>query len=54
MAKQRIEKTLVILNVDELRTVMRLARLKDAEAIYKFVREVIAKRVEEAIRRRCG
>jgi flagellar biosynthesis/type III secretory pathway protein FliH len=54
MAKQRIEKTLVILNEDELRQVMRLAQQNDPEAIYKFVREVIAKRVEEAIRRRCG
>jgi hypothetical protein len=54
MAKQRIERTLVILNEDELRQVMRLARQNDTDAIYKFVREVIAKRVEEAIRRRCG
>jgi len=54
MAKQRIEKTLVILNEDELRQVMRLGRQADTEAIYKFVRDVIAKRVEEAIRRRCG
>ena len=54
MAKQRIEKTLVILNEDELRQVMRLAQQNDPEAIYKFVKDVIAKRVEEAIRRRCG
>ena len=54
MAKQRIEKTLVILNEDELRQVMRLAQQNEPEAIYKFVKDVIAKRVEEAIRRRCG
>jgi len=54
MAKQRIEKTLVILNEDELRQVMLLARQADTDAIYRFVRDVIAKRVEEAIRRRCG
>ena len=54
MAKQRIEKTLVILNEDELRLVIRLAKQNDPDAIYKFIREVIAKRVEEAIRRRCG
>lgn len=54
MAKQRIEKTLVILNEAELRQVMQLAQQEDPDAIYKFVREVIAKRVEEAIRRRCG
>ena len=54
MAKQRIEKTLVILNEDELHQMMHLARLGDKDAIYKFVKDVIAKRVEEAIRRRCG
>ncbi len=54
MAKQRIEKTLVILNEEELRQVARLAKQNDPDAIYKFIREVIAKRVEEAIRRRCG
>ena len=54
MSKQRIEKTLVILNEDELRQVMSLARHGDTDAIYKFVKDVIAKRVEEAIRRRCG
>ena len=54
MAKQRIEKTLAILSEAEMRQVMRLARLGDTEPIYKFMREVIAKRVEEAIRRRCG
>jgi hypothetical protein len=32
----------------------RIAQQGDADAIFKFVREVIAKRVEEAIRRRCG
>ena len=54
MAKQRIEKTLVILNEDELRQAVRLAKQNDSDAIYKFVKDVIAKRVEEAIRRRCG
>lgn len=54
MAKQRIEKTLVILNEDELRQVVQLAKQNNPDAIYKFVRDVIAKRVEEAIRRRCG
>jgi hypothetical protein len=54
MAKQRIEKTLIILHEDELRQVMRLAREGDTDAIYRFVRDVIAKRLEEALRRRCG
>jgi hypothetical protein len=54
MARLRIDKTLIILNEEELRQVMRLARQGDTDAIYKFVKDVIAKRLEEALRRRCG
>lgn len=54
MAKERIEKILIVLDEDEVRQVMRLARQSDAEAIYRFVRDVIAKKVEAALRMRCG
>jgi hypothetical protein len=54
MARLRIDKTLIILDEDELRQVMRLARQGDTDAIYMFVKDVIAKRLEEALRRRCG
>jgi hypothetical protein len=54
MARLRIDKTLIILNEEELRQVMRLARQGDTDAIYQFVKDVIAKRLEEALRRRCG
>lgn len=54
MAKERIEKTLIILDEEEVRQVQRLARRGDAQAIYEFVRDVIAKRVEAALRMRCG
>lgn len=54
MAKERIEKTLIILDEDEVRQVMRLAETNDAQAIFCFVVEVIAKRVEAALRMRCG
>jgi hypothetical protein len=54
MAKQRIEKTLIILDEEEVRRVLRLARQDDAQEIYEFVRDVIAKRVEAALRKRCG
>jgi hypothetical protein len=54
MARLRIDKTLIILNEEELRQVMRLAHQGDTDAIYKFVKDVIAKRLEEALRRRCG
>jgi len=54
MPKEQIEKTLIILDEDEVRQVMHLARQGDIEAIYQFMREVIAKKVETALRMRCG
>ena len=53
MAKQRIEKTLIILDEDEMRQVMRLARRDDPQEIFEFVKQVIAKKVEAALRKRC-
>jgi hypothetical protein len=54
MAKERIEKTLILLDEDEVRQVMQLARQDDIEAIYRFMRDVIAKKIEAALRKRCG
>lgn len=54
MAKERIGKTLIILDEDEVRQVLRLDRQDDPQATYEFVRDVIAKRVEAALRMRCG
>lgn len=54
MAKQRIEKTLIVLDEKEVRRVLQLARQDDAQEIYEFVKDVIAKRVEAALRKRCG
>lgn len=54
MAKQRIGKTLIILDEDEVRQALLLAEQDDARAIYQFVKEVIAKRVEAALKKRCG
>jgi len=53
MSQERIEKTLIILNEDEVRLVVRLARQNDPQAIYDFMRDVIAKKVEAALRTRC-
>jgi hypothetical protein len=53
MAKQRIEKTLIVLDEREVRRALQLARQDDAQRIYEFVRDVIAKRVEAALRKRC-
>lgn len=54
MAKQRIGKTLIIMDEDEVRQVLRLARRNDPQEIFRFVKEVIAKKVEAALRMRCG
>jgi hypothetical protein len=54
MAKQRIGKTLIILDEDEMRQVLRLARRNNPEDIFRFIKDVIAKRVETALRMRCG
>jgi len=53
MAKQRIEKTLIVLDEDEVRRVLQLARRDDPQEIYCFVKEVIAAKVEAALRMRC-
>ncbi|MBN1316639.1 MAG: hypothetical protein JXA42_14270 [Anaerolineales bacterium] len=54
MSKERIGKTLIILDEDEARKVQWLALQAGNEAIYLFVKEIIAKRVEAALRMRCG
>jgi hypothetical protein len=54
MTKERIEKTLILLDEDEVRRAVCLARKGDIEAIYQFMRDVIAKKVEAALRLRCG
>jgi hypothetical protein len=54
MTKERIEKTLITLDEEEVRQVWLLARRNDPDEIFKFVTLVIAKKVEAALRRRCG
>jgi len=54
MAKQRIEKTLIILDEDEVRQVLLLARRNEPQDVLHFVKEVIARKVEAALRMRCG
>jgi hypothetical protein len=54
MAKQRIEKTLIILEENEIRQVLRLAQRDAPQEIYRFVKDVIARKVEDALRVRCG
>ena len=54
MAKQRIEKTLIILDEDEVHRVLLLAQRDDLQEIFRFIEEVVAKKVEAALRKRCG
>jgi predicted DNA-binding protein len=54
MAKLQIEKTMILLSEEEIRRVAILAKHGNKDAIYNFVRDVITKRLEEALRKRCG
>ena len=54
VTKERIEKTLITLDEKEVREALLLARCNDPDEILKFVTLVIAKKVEAALRRRCG
>jgi len=54
MAKDNIEKTLIILEEDEVREALDLTRRNDPQEIFRFVTRVIAKKVESALRRRCA
>lgn len=54
MAKERIEKTLIILEETEVRQMFAVAQRNDSQEIYRFVTQVIAKKVEAALRQRCG
>ena len=53
MAKERIEKMLIILDEAEVQQVCRLAQSKDAAAVLQFITQVIGKKVETALRQRC-
>jgi uncharacterized protein (DUF1778 family) len=54
MAKDRIEKTLVVLTEDEVRQILELASRDDNEEIRQFMLKVFIKKVEQILRRRCG
>jgi hypothetical protein len=54
MAKERIEKTLVVFTEEEARQILELARRDDDEEIRQFMLKVFIKKVEAILRRRCG
>jgi len=54
MARQRIEKTLVVFDEEEIRQLFALAKQDDDEEIQRFMLKVFVKKVEGILRRRCG
>ncbi len=53
MAKQRIEKTLIILDEDEVHQILQADREKNLEGTLHLLRQLIAQKVEAALRQRC-
>jgi len=53
MANERIAKVLIILSAEEVHMVAELARRGNQQEIMQFVSQVIAKKVEAALRKRC-
>ena len=54
MPKQRIETLLIVLDEDEVRQIAQLARQGNQAEVLRFLTLVLAKKVEAALRRRCG
>jgi hypothetical protein len=54
LAKERIEKTLVVFEEEEVRQLLDLAQRKDEEEIKQFMLKVFIKKVEAILHRRCG
>jgi hypothetical protein len=54
MAKERIEKTLVVFDEEQVRQLFGLAQQDDDEEIQRFMLKVFIKKVEAILRRRCG
>ena len=53
MAKQRIEKTLVVLEEEEVRQLLQIARRNDPQEIQRYMIKIFIKKVEAILRRRC-
>jgi len=53
MAKQRIEKTLVVLDEAEVRQVLQIAQRNDLQEIQRYMIKIFVKKVEAILRRRC-
>jgi len=54
MTKAHIEKLLIVLSEGDARQIIELARQNDSKEILQFLTLVLAKKVESALRMRCG
>ena len=54
MAKERIEKTLVVFDEEEVRQLFELVKQADDDEIQHFMLKIFVKKVEAILRRRCG
>lgn len=54
MAKDNIERTVIVLEETEVREALALARRNEPQEILRFLVRVIARKVESALRRRCA
>lgn len=54
MAKDRIEKTLVVFDEQEVREILELALRDEDDEIEQYMLKVFVKKVEAVLRRRCG
>ncbi|MGB9674039.1 MAG: hypothetical protein ACPL3P_07855 [Anaerolineales bacterium] len=54
MAKERIEKTLIVLDEKEVRQLLEMAKRNNAEEIKEYMFKVFIKKVELVLRRRCS
>lgn len=54
MAKERIEKTLVVFTEEEVRQLLQLAQQDNREEISNYMMKVFIKKVEAILRRRCS
>lgn len=54
MAKDRVEKTLIVFDEKEVRQLLLMAKRNDEAEIKKYMFKVFIKKVELILRRRCG
>ncbi len=54
MAKDNIERTVIVLEETEVREALDLSQRNEPREIFGFVVRVIAKKVESALHRRCA